>query len=458
MFNKFKQFWQKFWNDFIRKQYNKIFKHPMEDEVQSWRDIVCTNLLAIVINTLNNLTNVEATFAVDGDSVQADPLKERAKDLERKRYDIFSEMAGAGDFYIFPATNEKGEIYHTYLTQQQVRIVQMDGDNITEAYGIIDWYVDSNTNLTYYLVRHHVLDTNGTLTIDYMAVDNSDRPVNIPEWEYLKDETVQYIGANHIGFGRYKSPASSRGLSPVYGVPLNFGCSEAEEKIFHDFELMDKEFANGESKIFADPLILRRKENEDHRSKRVDGVDAEWTIPENIFPINKRAGETGSSIDIFNPTLRFSEHYAKLQSDLAMYEKQIGTSKGILTDAETTSNATATEVRRANADTIALIDKFRTAIDDGNEMTLEADAVFLNIARDLWTYSSDWYDPFEDPAEQWSRLVEAHGAGAITTKRLTKWLMPNASDEEIESELAEVAAGRQTDTDSALESILNGGA
>ena len=445
MFNKFKQFWQRFWNDFVEKQYNKIFKAPIADTVQEWRDILKINLLAIMSNTLNNLTNIEATFTVESDSTQAEPLKERAKDLERKRYDIFSEMANEGDYYVFPATNEKGELYHTYLTQQQVRILAMDGENITEAYGIIDWYVDNKTNRTYYLLRHHLLDVNGTLTVSYSVLDDLNKPASLPQWEYLQDEAVQYVGANHIGFGRYKSPVSSRGLSPVYGVPLNFGCAEAEAKIFNDLEMIDKEFANGESKIFADPLIVRKNKN-----------DTAWEIPENVFPINHREGSS-ASIDIFNPNLRYSEHYAKLQTDLAFYERQIGTSKGILSDAEATSGATATEVRRANADTIALIGKFHTAIDEGNIMTLEADAVFLNIARDLWTYSSDYLDPFADLTEQWRMLIEGHSAGAVQTKRLTKWLIPSMTDEEIQEELAEISATNQANTDQALERILQGG-
>ena len=64
-------------------------------------------------------------------------------------------------------------------------------------------------------------------------------------------------------------------------------------------------------------------------------------------------------------------------------ERQVGTSKGILTDIETAYTATATAVKRANSDTMALIDKIHNAIDIGNEMTLKADGVFLNISPDL---------------------------------------------------------------------------
>lgn len=448
MFSKFKQFWVKFWNGFVTKQYNRIYKNPLSDRVQEWRDILRINLLAIVSNTLNNFTNMEATFDVESDSVQADTLKDMVKDLERKRYDIFSEMVNEGDYFVFPATNEKGELYHTYLSQQQVRILNMDGEDITEAYGIIDWYADNKTKRTYYLLRHHSLDVDGNLTVTYSVLDDLNNPATLEQWEYLQNEAVRYMGANHIGFGRFKSPVSSRGLSPVYGVPLNFGCADIEEKIFNDLEIIEKEFKNGESKIFADPRMLRK-------SKDAVGQES-WQIPENIFPIDTRGGTASASVDIFSPALRYSEHYAKLQTDLAFYERQIGTSRGILTTVEPTSNATATEIRRANADTIALINNFHNAMDDGNLMTLQADAVYLNIAEDLWTYSSDWYDPFENPAEQWSRLREGHESGAVSTRRLTQWLFPNMTDEEIDAELEEVASNGGSNAEDALERILTG--
>lgn len=446
MFEKFTALWRRFWNDFIAKQYNKIFKDTVKDKSQKWRDILSINLLSIVANTLNNLANIEATFDVESDSVLTDPLKDLCKDLEAKRYDIFAETACEGDYYVFPATNERGELYHSYLTQEQVRILNMDGDKITEAYGIIEWFADSKTNRTYYLLRHHVLDVNGTLTISYYVVDDTNKASSLPQWEHLQDTVLQYANANHIGFGRYKSPVSSRGLSPVYGVPLNYGCAEAEERIFNTLKLMDAEFENGKSVIFTDP-----------RNLLTDEEKKKYKLAENVIPVSHRSGDNSAYIDIFNPALRQSEFYGKLQLDFAVYEKQIGTSKGVLSDSETSNGATATEVRRINADTIALIGKFHSAIDEGNKMTLEADAVYLNIPLVLWSYVSDWYDPFEDPDAQWQRMLEAHNAGAITTARLTKWVYPNMTDEEVQNELAEISVSKQINTDMAIESILNGG-
>lgn len=443
MFEKFKQTINRIWNAF-KEAYNAAFKHPIESEAQEWRDVSVVNFLAIFVTKLNNLTNTEATFEVISDSAQADTLKELCKDIEAKRFEIGENMLADGDFYIFPATNEKGEFRHSYLTQNQVRIIKMDGDNITDAFGIIDWYIDKH-NKAFYLIRRHILKENGTLHISYLCIDDVGKSVTLPEWEYLIDEEIRLENANHIGFGRYKSPASSRGLSSVYGVPLNFGCGEIEKKIASDLKLIDDEFKNGKSVIFTDPRNLLKEEDAN-----------KYRIADNVIPIAQRANN-GNNIDIFNPTLRFSEHYSKLVADLSLYEKEIGTSKGILTDNETTETATATAVKRANADTMALIDKIRVAIDNGNRMTLEADAVFLNIAPDLWSYRSDWFDPFEDPAEQWRRLLEAKNNGAAETRDLIKWNNPGLTDEEIEEKILRIKQEEQRNTDAALERILAGG-
>ena len=276
-------------------------------------------------------------------------------------------------------------------------------------------------------------------------MDESFEPAFVEHWQEYEDMAYSFQNANHIGFGRYKSPASSRGMSPVYGVPLNFGCAAIEEEMFHDLELINAEFENGKSVIFADPRILL-----------TDQEKAKYTLAENIFPVHKKAGEAGNYIDIFNPSLRYSEHYSKLVADMALYEKEIGTSKGFLTDNETSDTATATAVRRANADTVALLNKIRNAIDYGNKMTLEADAVFLNIADDLWEYVSDWFDPFEDAGEQWDRLMQGKESGAAEASDLMKWLFPKLSEEEIEEKIQRINSQQQSNADTALENILTG--
>ncbi len=447
MFEKFRNFWSLFWDSF-KQAYNKALKNPPKSDTQDWRDIEKINFLGIFVKKLNTLCNEEATFHVNSDSSIVKPLKVLGESLEAKRYKITSNMLADGDYYVFPATNRKGEIIHTYLTQAQVRILEMDGDEIKAAEGIIDWFVDQN-NRVFFLLRRHAVDEKGTLTISYRTVNENGKKAYLEQWAYLDEATYAFMGANHIGFGRYKSPQDSRGLSPVYGVPLNFGCSEIEKKLFYDLQLIDEEFENAKSKLFADETMLTVETDNTTGKKR-------FNLKERIFSYRRRQGQEAPKIDIYSPAIRQSEHYAKLVSDMGMYEKQVGTSKGILTENETTYTATATAVKRANADTIALMGFIRDAIDAGNQMTLEADSVFLNIRKDLWSYSSDWYDPFEDPSEQWNRLVEAKNNGAAEAEDLVRWQFPGLTDKEVKEKIERIRAAAQSDTNSAIDRIFAG--
>lgn len=337
IFDKFRAFRALFW-DSIRGAYNKAYKAPCDMPVQQWRDTTNINFLDIFVTKLSNLANSEATFDIEGDSIQVAKLKELCDDLEAKRFDITEAMLADGDYYCFPATDVNGAIKHSYLTQQQVRILNMNGADITDAYGIIDRYDDKNSKV-YYLLRHHKLDDNGTLNISYSTVNGSGEADFLNKWADINGQAYAFTGAKHIGFGRYKSPKSSRGLSPIYGVPLNFGCAEIEKIMREDLKLINEQFRHVNYMYFKDCR-------------------------------------------------------AKLINDMSLYEKQIGTSKGILTQNEISCMENSISVKSANSDTMALIGRIRHAIDEGNKMTLCADGVYLNVRTELWSYCADWYDLF----------------------------------------------------------------
>lgn len=444
MFGRFADFWRTFWAS-MKNAYNKAFKEPPAQVAQDWRDVGGVNLLATCVNKLANLALTEATFDLETDSAVAEPLINLCRDIEDKAYTVVEEMLGNGDYWVFPATDEKGNIYHSYMAQQQVRVLNVSGEQITEAYGIIDWYEDDKTGKTYYLLRRHFLDDNGTLTVSYSVRDKTGHDAYLEKWAYLDGEAVQYVNANHIGFGRFKSPVSSRGLSPVYGVPLNFGCADIEKQIFDDIAMANKEVKNAESKIFTDPRNLVKDEN-----------TGKYEIQDNIFAVQSRAGQAGSNIDVYAPPIRYAEFSAKTNDDRRQFEQQIGVDRGFLTDYDSGTAVTATEIRRANASTIAMINKIHNAVAVGVEDTLKADAVFLNISPDLYSVKIDWYDVFDDSAAQWQRLLEAQSAGAVEVDDLTKWLYPELSADEITEKLERIGSRRQSNTDAAIESILRG--
>ncbi len=445
MFQKIRTFWTNFWSA-IKFAYNETFKNVPKEETQDYRDLTKINFLSIFVTKLKNLSCVESTYDVISDSVQAEPLKSLCKDLEAKRAEITENMLGDGDYWVFPSHTNRGELFHRYVTQDCVRILNMDGDNITDLIGVIDEYIDQEKQV-YLLNRRHTLDGD-TLTVHTYVTNLQNEMTSLEKWQDVNDVVYQFTGAKHIGVGRFKSPVSSRGLSPVYGVPLNFGCQEIEEKIFKDLSRTEKEFDNGESKIFADPLIMRK-------GKDKVGQE-EWQIPENVFPIDTRGGTSGASIDIFSPAIRYVEYKEKFYDDCREYENLVGLDKGFLTPFDNGSYTNTAEVRRENANTIAFIDNIHTAIKNGVEMTLKADAVFLNIADDLYSLKFDFYDAFADEEQQYTRIANAVDRGVLEKEDELRWLYPNMTDEEIAEKLARIQANSQANTDMALERILQG--
>jgi hypothetical protein len=93
---------------------------------------------------------------------------------------------------------------------------------------------------------------------------------------------------------------------------------------------------------------------------------------------------------------------------------------------------------------------------DGIKATLEADAVFLNIPLDLYEVTVDFFDAFQDEQELYNRIVSAVDRGVLEKEDELRWLYPNMTDEEIADKLARIQTTQQTNTDLAIENILNG--
>jgi hypothetical protein len=89
-------------------------------------------------------------------------------------------------------------------------------------------------------------------------------------------------------------------------------------------------------------------------------------------------------------------------------------------------------------------------------MTLKADAIFLNIADDLYSLKFDFFDPFENTEKQYERISGAVDRRTAERKDEIKWLFPNLDDEQIEEKMLRIDEEAQVNTDQALERILAG--
>ena len=438
-------FWSNFWG-FVKKKIDEYDEEKkVQVKIQPWEDVREYNALAIANTKLTSLVCDEATVELQTDSALVEPLKPLADDLEAKRYEICSMVNGKGGCFVTMATGEDDEPYHRIIAPADVSVYRMTADKMYEVAMVIDKKIVKHRE--YRLVRHHILDENGTLYVYYYTTDKSGNEEYLAEWEHYKNEDVAYYNANNIGVTYFKSPQDSRGLSPVLGVPLNFGCEEVEQSIKTARNNLDEEMHLMKTKLFADETVARKIGTKD--GERFD-------LPEGIYTIRKKAGVDGTLIDSFAPSTRYNDYKQKLIDAKADWEDMVGLDRGFLTEAEHTAGATATEIRTANTKTRSFVKKIQSAMFAGIKSTLEADAVFLNIPLDLYTVVVDFFDSFADETEQWNRLLQGRENGVVEDEDLITWLFPTLSEQEKADKIARIRERSKLNTDEALNRILQG--
>ena len=437
-------FWSNFWG-FVKK---KIDQYDEEKKVvvkvQDWEDVREYNPLAIANTKLTSLVCDEATVELQTDSKLVEPLIPLAENLEAKRYEICAMMNGKGGCFVTMATGEDDEPYHRIIAPADVSVYRMVADKMYEVAMVIDKKIVKHRE--YRLIRHHILDENGTLYVYYYTTDKSGNEEYLAEWEHYKNDNVAYYNARNIGVAYFRSPQDSRGLSQ-WGVPLNFGCEEVEASINTARKDLDEEMHLMKAKLFADKSITLARRTEE---------GARYDLPEGIYTIQKKHGIDGTLIDEFAPSTRYNDYKQKLIDAKADWEDMVGLDRGFLTEAEHTAGATATEIRTANTKTRSFVKKIQSAMFEGIKATLEADAVFLNIPLDLYEVNVDFYDAFQDETELYNRIVSAVDRGVLEKEDELRWLYPNMTDEEIVEKLERLKATQTANTDQALERILMG--
>lgn len=433
-------------------------------------DDTVVNFFAMVVKKVLNRALMGAEFDVISDSTQAEPLKELCEDLNRNAYKITANMI-AGNENIsghsvaecwavpsFIKVQGENKLVHSYIDGSRVLITGIrDDGEISECYMVLN--AVKRKDKVYFLYRKHMLSDEGDLSISFFVADDNANmvEVDIPEWDdliygfaengdKLQKETV-YKGVNHIGFGRYKSPVIPLNNDTVYGVPLNYGCGEIERQLANDVEQIELEMKASKKMLFPDWSIVK----EDTRG---NAVSLGYAVDEYIYPIKKKAGVDGSLIDEYCPAIRYSDYAQKLEDDLCKYQAHMGV-RDLITHTENTSGATATEIKSKNADNMALEQSIRKALRKGNEETLKADSIYLNIPFDLWQYDEDYQDIYTDDTQKLNEIITVMQNGGAEVDDLVKFYFPTLSDEERAEKIARINESKQASTESSILSALN---
>lgn len=456
---------EEFWRNLLQKIDNKINQWLNKGKLSNSMtasDTTQVNFFLMVLKCVLNRVLMDCKFDVVSDSTLADPLKNAVENLQDNAYKIGGLMLGGSD-----TPDRRSECWailidkkcgiHHYMGGNEICITEKLGDHIKDCFMI--WNAVKRNNKIYLLCRRHTLDESGTLKIRFFTADENAREVNadIPEWDsflYMFDDggvkqrkEIIIPNANHIGFGRYKSPVMCL-TNDTYGKPLNLGCDKIEKEIQNTLDMIRLELKATQTKLFPDWSIVKKED------KNGNPLGA-YVIDEYIYPVKAKAGEQRSSlIDYFSPEIRTSAYFGLLTQQLEQYQALMGMQE-LITHERTTQGATATEIKSLNINNMSLENNIRAAFAKGNKDTLQADGLYYGIRDDLWSYDETWKDIYEDEQQTLNNWLTLYNAGVCTLEDVVRYWFPTLSDEQVAEKLAELNAAKQSGSFTSLEEMLN---
>lgn len=383
------------------------------------------NFNSIFSNKLANYVINDSNMNITGENARVELLDKMGQSLWKKAKKIVSMSLGYGGLILVPYV-KGGKIYYNLVPQNRLTIDKKDGDLIIGATVLAEKKVvgSSLSSKTYFRWTNYKVE-NGNVTITQQFSNDKGEKIPAPSfWENIT-ETMTITGVDRVLFGFIKSPINNRNINDNYGVPITYGCDATINEIKETLKQIAREYELKQAFVGADATMF-------------SGKDA---LPLNGL-FKKIDSGNDSFFEEFSPAIRDSSYFARLQELYQRLEKEVGTSKGILSDPQT-QNATATEIKRSMYDTFTIVDDIRSNIEKGLEDFFYSANVLANAynltPNGEYELGFDWsYELIEDTQTQWSQLVLAESKGIVSKVELRQWLKPDETLEEAEKKIQEI--------------------
>ena len=401
-----------------------------EDYVIDYEDNKDINFTAIFSNKIANYVMNDSNVDIVGDDKRALLIQDVVRRLKKKLKKLVSRELGTGGVLAVPyVANNK--LYFNIIAQNRFIINKKIGEDIIDCTMLSEHIVRNQKN--YYRWTDYTLK-DGNLYISHRATVESS-PISletIAEWATIQDMAITNV--NKMPFMYVKSPVDNRKENDDYGVPITYGCKKQISKIMHTLRQIEREFDLKEVFVGADSTMFKGEgalSNNGLYKKINSGSDEFW--------------------EVFDPAFRDTPLFNKLMQECALLEKQIGTSRGILTDPLSTYQ-NSDEARRATQDTFSIVDDVRDGLEDGLEDFIYACDVLANYynltPQGKFDLNTDWsYSMIESTTEEFSQLVSGVNQGVIKKSELRQYLKPNETIEEAEKAIQEIREQNPTTKD-----------
>ena len=417
------------------KMRNGTFEKNKED-VNEYTDVSKSNWTAIFSNVLSTLTFSDSSVSVDGDNKRSTLLNEIAQRVWTDMKQNIAVGNGCGMIVSIPystVVNGKRRIFIDTVAKDRVFVTGVQGNEITECTVISDVFREKKTSNVYVRIAEYAIE-NGVYIIRQRANLNG-REIeltDVPEWQNIAPE-IKIGGVDKLPIGIYTCPASNRRPKKIDGVPITFGCAETIEKIESCLNQIEEEYKNKEVRVFADETLFGKDKK---LSKMYVKLHASGGLNEKAL------------LDVFDPAFRDSALYNRLEHLFAQLEKEVGTSRGILTDLSV-SGGTATEIKRATYNTFALCSDISRNVEkyfDDLMYGVNVLAEFYGITpRGEYDVVYNWsYSLLEDATETFNQLMQARSVGAVDVSEIRQFVIPGESIEDAKKRIEEIKKNNPT--------------
>ena len=415
---------------FFRKLFFNLFKKDntesyLESRVEGkweadYERIDKINFTEIFASRLTNYT-------LDGVSIDCDndDIAETVEQLMDKSYKWVQMAYGVGRVFLVPYI-AGGKIYTDIIPQGRAWVTSMIGDDILGVGVLAD--IRFKNNRRFFRLTSYEYDKKAkTFTIENKATNESGAEIALStfaEWADI-EPIITLRGVESPLFAFCDSPKDNRTTDKLQGAPITFGCEETIKEIRDTMKQYCDEYELKQAWLGVDRIMLGKDGKPDSRLfKTFEGATAE-----NLF-------------EIFSPDIRDNSYRQRLLDLFGKLEKQVGTSNGILTPADT-ANATATQVRRSMYDTLAMVERMRNSIEKAVKALCYCYEVYFPFVGKAtpaeYNLRIVWADRMlYDEAERFQNLMQARSANAVKDEEIRQHLFPNETAEERAAAVQEI--------------------
>ena len=419
----------------------------LDEQTRKYRSLRGVNLTAIFAGKLASLTVTESTVEVIGENQRAESLNTSMQTIWGKARKWASVAYGTGGVLLIPYVTG-GKLFVDIVPQSSMIINRVNGDELQAVSILADSTVQGDER--YFRWTDYTLDGT-TLSIRNRATNSAGSPARLTsfrEWLELPEE-LTITGVEHLPLAYIKCPVDNRRNEALYGVPVTYGCDDLMREIEECLEDIRREYNLKKPIVFMDQLAFR---NDDGKYRRPLTGLIMTTTPGTLQ-------DAGKFSEVYDPAIRDSAYYNRLIHLYELLEKQVGTSRGILTE-PTSRGATATEIKAGLYDTYAIVELMRKAIEQGLDRLAYAMDILSNFyglsPMGEYELSYDWsYSMIESSQETFTQLVTATQAGAVEPAELRQFLMPDETLEEAQERCEEIASKKKDSSRLLMEEALN---